>query len=110
VIACDDGCCRLDMRDELIQACLLVKTRGGLEILGVDQGDVDLLRILHREHGLLLQVHMAVIQLLECRPLDGLVLLLEVRAARPAYLGRYGVVHVQRHKLKARDIDVLRLT
>ena len=53
---------------------------------------------------------MAVIQLLECRPLDGLVLLLEVRAARPAYLGRYGVIHVQRHKLETRDIDVLRLT
>lgn len=52
---------------------------------------------------------MAVIQLLECRPLDGLVLLLEVGAARPAYLGRYGVVHVQRHQLEARDIDVLGL-
>ena len=53
---------------------------------------------------------MAVIQLLECRPLDGLVLLLEVGAARPAYLGRYGVVHVQRHQLETRDIDVLGLT
>jgi len=52
---------------------------------------------------------MAVIQLLECRPLDGLVLLLEVGAARPAYLGRYGVVHVQRHQLEARDIDILGL-
>ena len=53
---------------------------------------------------------MAVIQLLECRPLDCLVLLLEVGAACPAYLGRYGVIHVQRHQLEARDIDVLRLT